>query len=317
MGNHRLGEKDLDGAIAQVEEAIQLDPSSARSYTMLGAFENREGRPRGGREGVQAGHRPRPEVGPSAHLMLGQFLAGQERRQAEAESYVQEGLRNRPQVIAGQPGPRRLLHGVQPRRRGGAVPEDRSPRTPRSQGAAAGARRLLRDDAAAGRRGGAADQGGGEQGQRSSTAKIRLAGDRVRPEEDGGGAQDIDEVLAKEPKNTRALLVKARFLVEEKKIDEAIAQAKAAVAAEPAVGARLTTSSARLYSAKNNSDEAIKAFYGSAEAESARRAGAAAAGAAADGEATTVARRRAAAGRAGGLQRSPTTRSRGWCWCGR
>ena len=69
----------------------------------------------------------------------------------------------------------------------------------------------------------------------------------------------IDDLLARNPKNPQALLMKAEFLRQEKKLDAAFARAKAAVAADPrsVPGQKLLGT---LYTEKKQPDEAIAAF---------------------------------------------------------
>ena len=53
---------------------------------------------------------------------------------------------------------------------------------------------------------------------------------------DAEAEQIVDAVLKDAPKNGAALVSKARFLIGRKKLDEALARAQAAVAAEPNLG---------------------------------------------------------------------------------
>ena len=64
---------------------------------------------------------------------------------------------------------------------------------------------------------------------------------------------------AKQPKNTQAAIMKARFLVTEGKIDEALAQAQAAVAGDPK-SASAQYLLGTLLAMRNQVDEAIDAF---------------------------------------------------------
>ena len=66
-----------------------------------------------------------------------------------------------------------------------------------------------------------------------SAASTRMAVIDYQRKGTADGNKVIDEVLQRDPKNVPALLTKARFLLAEKKLDEALERAKAAVAADP------------------------------------------------------------------------------------
>ena len=92
-----------------------------------------------------------------------------------------------------------------------------------------------------------------------ATAQWRLASLQYAAGEKADGHRIVDDVLKREPKNERALLVKANFLLKENKLDEALARAKAAAAADP----RLVSAHFALgliYRAKKQLDESIAAF---------------------------------------------------------
>ncbi len=72
-------------------------------------------------------------------------------------------------------------------------------------------------------------------------AKSRIAAVQFADGKKDDAYTTVNEVLGKEPKNAAALLVKARFLAADGKLDEALPQAQAAVAAIP-IRPRGTTS---------------------------------------------------------------------------
>jgi tetratricopeptide (TPR) repeat protein len=71
--------------------------------------------------------------------------------------------------------------------------------------------------------------------------------------------QTLDEVLKRDPNSVTALLLDARFLVAEKKYDEALERAKKAAAAEPG-NATAHYTLGTVYGAKNEHDDAIREY---------------------------------------------------------
>ena len=69
----------------------------------------------------------------------------------------------------------------------------------------------------------------------------------------------MTSVIAREPKNVDALLVKARFLLVDQKIDEALARAKAAAALDSRSAAAQQLLGT-IYAGRGEVDEAITAF---------------------------------------------------------
>jgi len=73
------------------------------------------------------------------------------------------------------------------------------------------------------------------------------------------GNRRIDEVLAKDPKNVPALIVKTRFLLSEKKLDAALQESKAAVDADPtSIQAHFLRG--MIFRARGEPDQAIASF---------------------------------------------------------
>jgi putative PEP-CTERM system TPR-repeat lipoprotein len=255
LGNATFGLNDLDGAIRQVEEAVQLDPKSGRSYTMLGGMEAS----RGDTAAAEKAFRQAVEIDPKsaiAQLALGQFLAGSG-RQAEAEASFKKAFEIDPKNAL----PARALAAFY-------IASNRAPEAePYLKGIADNSKdpgptiALADYYAAMGR----ADDAVGLLTKVAANkdafvdAKIRLAAIEYGQKRPTEAHRTIGEVLARDPKNARALVVKARFLVEEKKMDEALTTLKAAVAADPRfVPAQYALGS--LYAARNRPDEAISAF---------------------------------------------------------
>ena len=253
--NATFAMNDLDGAIRQVEEAIQLDPTAARAYSLLGTIEAHQGDVAAAEKAL----RQAVEIDPKSvlgHLALGQFLAGQQRpneaessfkqaytidpknaraaralatfymasnRAPEAEPYFKSLAKNSP-----DPAPTLELadYYVAMRR-----PEDAI---------------AILTKAAARKEGGA-------------DATVRLAAIEYEQGKTAEAHKLIDDLLARNARNSQALLVKARFLMREKKLDAALARAKAAVAVAPrSVPGQYLLGT--LYAAAKRPDEAIAAF---------------------------------------------------------
>ena len=89
LGNALAGLKDLDGAVAQLEEAIRLDPTRAGSYTNLATLQLNAGRlkeaesrvPRGRRKGARFGADP---TGAGAVLLADVETAGSRTRKSSS-----------------------------------------------------------------------------------------------------------------------------------------------------------------------------------------------------------------------------------------
>ena len=99
-GNALAGLKDPDRAIEQINEAIKLDPTDARSYAALGTIELSKGR----RDEAEAAFKRAVEAQPSsslAQLSLANFYwsAG---RLAEAEPILKQAVALDPQNVAVQ-----------------------------------------------------------------------------------------------------------------------------------------------------------------------------------------------------------------------
>src|SRR4029077_15895147 len=72
LGNALAGLKDLNGAVAQLEEAIRLDPTRSGSYTILATLQVGAGRLKDAETAYQEAVARAPESAP-ARLALAQF----------------------------------------------------------------------------------------------------------------------------------------------------------------------------------------------------------------------------------------------------
>ena len=257
LGNALAGLKDFDAALEQLEEASRLDPASAAAYTSLGAVQLA----RGSRPDAEAAFRKAIETNPKlpmAHMALANYLwaAG---KHAEAEQSLKDALA----LDAKNLMARRALATLYMATR--RTPEaevhlraladaDKSPGARFRIALADYYVAVNRPDDAMKVLEHIAAGGTGVAAARTREATIEYT--RKNPTE---AHRVIDDVLAKAPKNVPALLVKARFLADERKIDEALTQARAAAAAEPSsVQAHYLLGI--LYRAKHDANAAMKSF---------------------------------------------------------
>lgn len=228
LAHAMAGLKNLDGALAQIEEAIRLDPEQGRGYLSLGALQVA----RGNRPEAEAAFKKAVEIDPklaSARLALANFYwsAGRPR---EAESALTEALKLEPANVLANRG-LAMLYLASNRR-----PEAEKPlKTIAETTRAVAARLMLADyylstnrlkDALNILRPMVNEQGASVLAL-SRVATIQyLQGDR--PE----ARKTVDSILGREPKNLQALTLKGRFLFSEGKLDEALKPAEAALEAD-------------------------------------------------------------------------------------
>jgi putative PEP-CTERM system TPR-repeat lipoprotein len=252
--NAMAGLKDVDGAIHEIEEAIELDPKQAGVYSNLGALQLIKGK----REEAEAAFRKAVETDPNnvtAQLALGNFLWASGRVQ-EAETSFKRATAIDPKNVLANRALAAFYMGSN------RVAEAEAPLKAVSENGGASAKLALADYyLGTNRQKDAAPllQTLANDPQYFSQAKSRIAAlqflENKRPE----AHATIDEVLKKQPNNPQALLVKARFFIMEKKIDDGLAKAKAAVTADPGLAAGhylLGT----IYESRQDLDEAIKSF---------------------------------------------------------
>ena len=230
LGNALAGLRDLDGAVAQLTEAIQINPKRARSYSNLGSLRALQG----DRDKAEASFLKAVEVGPDdvdAHLALANYFWSSGRI-ADAENVINAALAidrthelaNRAlatlyittnRIALAEPS-LRLLAEHNPE---SVAMQLQLATYYASVGRLNDARRSL--SLLAERR--------GAWGPASAVlATVEYADGN---EETGHGL--IDEVIAQEPGNLRARLVKACFLMSEANYDAALTLLSGAVAAAP------------------------------------------------------------------------------------
>jgi tetratricopeptide (TPR) repeat protein len=254
-GNAAAGLKDLNGAIDDINEAIRLDPTNARAYANLGAIEMQKGRA----AEAESAFKRAVEVDPTSvvgQLALANFYwsAG---RMSDAEAPLTRAVELDPSSAIGQ---RALatFYTVANRPKDAEAPLKNLAKNP----ADIQARLTLADyytrygrvDEAIALLQNVAKEDGGY-----ADATLRLAAIDYAQQRTAEAHHRIDEVRSKQPRNTQAAIMKARFLVIENKIDDALALAHEAVAGDPksASGQYLLGT---LLAARNQLDEAIAAF---------------------------------------------------------
>jgi len=229
MGNALAGLKDLDGAITQIEEAIDSDPHRTYVYGNLGMLQLAKGN----REAAEAAFKRAVDVEPksgAAHLALGNFYFAGNRR-AETEREFKAALEVEPK----SPSANRALalfyvNTNQPTKAepylkayADLVP-DASPKI------------ILADFYLANNKtkeGIAVLQELQKTKDGFVAAKLRFARLDSAAGRRPQAYQAIEEALKHEPKNEAARLEKIRFLLADKKAADAVKEAKALVADAP------------------------------------------------------------------------------------
>jgi tetratricopeptide (TPR) repeat protein len=228
-GTALAGMKDADGAIQQINQAIALDPSDARGYAALGSIELSQGQ----RPEAEAAFKKAVEAQPSsavALMSLADFYwsAG---KVAEVEPLLKRVVVLEPKnlpahraLVAFYLGTGRVAEAEAPLKAVADILKDAPSKLAIADYYLAArrtdeARALLKTIS--------------ESKEGFSSATLRLAALDYEQHQVDQAHHQVDAVIAKEPKNVDALLEKARFLMVEKKDDEAFARATAAVTIDP------------------------------------------------------------------------------------
>lgn len=232
-GNALAGLSDLDGAVAQINEAINLEPGRSEAYTNLAMLHVAQGR----REEARAAFDQAVQTDPSsvsAWLALANFqwsvgdAADAERSLTRAYELDRESIAVNRALAAFYVATGRARDAEPHLRLAAEKSSD-----PAAQFALADyytssnrfddARRVLAPLTAIART--------------AVAAETRLAGLTYAAGEVREGLRQLDGVLAQEPNNAAALLMKARWMLAEGNREEAVFHAKAAVAASPRMAA--------------------------------------------------------------------------------
>ena len=229
LGNALAALKDLQSAVDVTVRAAELDASQGGVYRNVGVFELA----RGDDEAAERAFRRAVELDQKsvrARLALAQFLRGAARFD-EAEPVLKEALAIDPSHLLVNQGLAALY--IETRRLPEAEPYLKTAaRAAKSVDATLGladyylgikrlddAQRVLEELAAT------------KEGNSPASARLALL-DYVRGDKNRS-YQRIDAALAKDPRNASALAVKARLLLSDNHVDEALAAAKAASDVDP------------------------------------------------------------------------------------
>ena len=254
-GNATLGLKDIDAAIQDVNDAINLDPTDARSYAAIGAMQLTKGR----QAEAEASFRKAVQTQPSsviAQLALGHYFWATGRT-ADAEAPLKRAVELDPQNVIAQ---RALItfYIATGRPNDAEAPLKAMADTLKTVSARLALADLhihsgRLDEAARILTGVAAEPGG------FTDATVRLAAIDYAQGRDAKAKAEVDAVLAKRPTYADALVLKARFLLADGHVDEALARAKAATEADPRL-AEAHYVLGTLYVKRNDINAAIGAF---------------------------------------------------------
>jgi tetratricopeptide (TPR) repeat protein len=255
LANALAGLKDLNGAVAELEEAIQLNPERSATYANLGEIELG----RGNREPAEKAFTRAVELAPSTaapHLALGTFYWATA-RWVPAERELLEALRVEPDnPLAHRTAATFFLATNRP---GNAEPHLRRVLELTKSTNAAFA---LADYYVSVRKESAAREildPVSRDPKNAVAANARLAAlDRSAGQADAAYKR-LDGVLAADPRHLQALLLKAAFLLADGKLDDALKTANTAVDAHrDALGAYYVLG--RVQAARRQPDAAIAAY---------------------------------------------------------
>jgi tetratricopeptide (TPR) repeat protein len=221
--------KDPDGAIAEIEEALKVDPNESRAFVNLGAVRMNSG----DAAEAEAAFRKAITLDPSsanAHLAFANFLWSS-RRPADAEDEIKQVLARQPRHLLANRmlgvlylATNRPADAEQPLKAMAEISPLPAARFQLAQYYLSVRRndeatKLLTDLAA--------------NPATASDADTMLASLEYGTGHQADAHARLDKLMARTPKDARALSLKARWLAGEKKLDEALDRANAATAADP------------------------------------------------------------------------------------
>jgi len=255
LANALAGLKDLDAAVSQLEEALQLSPDRSATYASLGQVELG----RGHRAAAEQAFKRAVELAPkaaSSHLALAGFYWATD-RWTEAEPELFEALAVEPNnVLALRAMATFYLTTKQtPKAEQYLRRVFDLTKSAESTLALADYLVLQKKDADA------HDllQPLTKDPKATSAASLRLA---VLDRADGHPTEAyrrVDSILSSDPKHLQALVLKSTFLLEDKKLDDALAAATAATEAHPESLAAYSMLG-RVQAARRQTDAAIAAY---------------------------------------------------------
>jgi tetratricopeptide (TPR) repeat protein len=227
-GNALAGLKDLNGAIAEIEKAVALDPDRIDTYGNLGVLELSRGDLKAAEEAFTTAVRIDSTSVP-ARLALAVFYLSAHRA-ADAERSLKGAL----EIDASNPAANQILALMYLASNRQAEAETYL-KTVAQVSKTSAARLTLADYYAQTNRPhdaiailntlAASDSIGGD-------IQIRLAATEYAAGQKRQAYERVDKLLSSDPKNAKALLVKAQFLQAEHRLEEALIQATAASQAD-------------------------------------------------------------------------------------
>jgi cellulose synthase operon protein C len=245
--------QDPDSALDEIQEALKLTPNDSRLLVTLGDVRELRGEP----QDAEAAFRRAIEIDPksvAAHLSLANFLWSS-RRPEEAEQQIKHALSIEPNHILANRMMATLYRATKRTAEAEAPLKVMATRNPAAKFELADyylgadregeATKLLTELTA--------DQA---SSARAETMLAALDYGKGRTKE---AHARLDKLLMRAPNDTTALVTKAQWLAREKKLDEALERAKAAVASDPQSAAAQFVLGAVLSQQSNNPD-AIKAY---------------------------------------------------------
>lgn len=255
QANAMAGLRDPSGAIAQIEEALRVDPDSSQAFLNLGVVRVQTGQ---GKE-AETAFRRAIDLEPSLvkpRLALANFLWSTGRG-VEAEAMIKEALTTEPQNLLAN---RMLALLYLSSKR---VNEAEAPLKVVAEVSKAPAARFQLADYYI----------GAGRPQEATAILSALSSDQATYAEAearlatldyvGGHVAEahkrLDSVLARMPKHATVLALKAEWLTREEKLDEALEHATAAVAAEPQLAAA-HFALAVVHDRRREASDAIKSY---------------------------------------------------------
>jgi tetratricopeptide (TPR) repeat protein len=221
--------KDPEGALAEIEEALKVQPDDSRAFVSLGAIHMQGG----DAEEAEGAFRQAIELAPTsveAHLALGNYLWAADRA-AEAEASIKQAVALGPQHLLAN---RMLAALYMATGRGDQAEEPLKMVAAASTSPAATLQladyylRVNRTDEARALLTELAQEPSGFADAESRLASLDYAEKRT-----AAAHERLDGVIARAPVYTPALVTKAHWLAAENKLDEALELAQAAVKAGP------------------------------------------------------------------------------------
>jgi tetratricopeptide (TPR) repeat protein len=252
--NALAGLKNMEAAIEEINEAIALDPSKATTYANLGALEQVRGRA----VEAEAAFKKAIEADPKSVIALlaySNFLIAAGRGQ-EAEGSIKQALTIEPKNTLANRALAALYMSSNRRQEAEPVLKvlaENGDATSRLQLADYYLGMNRPDDAMP------LLEAVSKENAHFAEAKARVAAIQFAQGKKPEANKTVDEVLAKQPNNAMLLLAKARLLLADRNVNEAVVKAKAAISADPtSIGAHYMLGS--LQASRGEAEEAMASF---------------------------------------------------------